>query len=101
MAEHRRQEIGIRKVLGATVSGLVMLLSGQFTKWIILANLIAWPLAWYAMNIWLENFAYRVDIEWWSFVMAGVMALIIALITVSAQVIKAALTDPTDTLRYE
>jgi putative ABC transport system permease protein len=101
MVEQRTREIGIRKVLGATVSGMVMLLSGQFTKWVILANLIAWPLAWFAMNSWLENFAYRADIDWWFFVMAGVIALIIALITVGSQVIKAAIANPSDSLRYE
>jgi putative ABC transport system permease protein len=101
MVEHRTREIGVRKVLGASVSGLVMLLSGQFTKWVIIANLIAWPLAWYMMNMWLENFAYRANIEMWFFALSGVIALMIALVTVSAQVLKAALSNPVDSLRYE
>jgi putative ABC transport system permease protein len=101
MVEHRTREIGVRKVLGASVSGLVMLLSGQFTKWVLVANLIAWPVAWYMMNMWLQNFAYRAGIDIWVFVASGFIALIIALITVGAQVIKAALSNPVEALRYE
>jgi len=101
MVAQRRQEIGIRKVLGASVGGLVMLLSTQFTKWIIIANLIGWPLAWLVMNNWLRNFAYRTSIDIWFFLAGALIALVIALMTVSIQVIKTALYNPVNTLRYE
>jgi putative ABC transport system permease protein len=97
----RTKEIGIRKVLGASVSNLLSLLSKDFVKLVLLANLIAWPIAWYAMNRWLQDFAYRIDIGWWVFALAGGLALIIALLTVSAQAIKAALANPVEALRYE
>jgi putative ABC transport system permease protein len=100
-AEQRTKEIGIRKVLGASVADLVTLISKDFSKWVLWANLIACPLAWYAMNRWLENFAYRIDIAWWVFLLAGGLALTIALLTVSTQAIKAALANPVETLRYE
>ncbi|MFQ5631171.1 MAG: ABC transporter permease, partial [bacterium] len=83
--ERRRKEIGIRKVLGASVASVTALLSKDFVKLVLLANLIAWPLAWIAMNKWLQNFAYRIDIGWWVFVLAGGLALVIALLTVSTQ----------------
>jgi putative ABC transport system permease protein len=100
-AEQRTKEIGIRKVLGATVVNVVALLSKDFVKLVLLANLIAWPVAWWAMNKWLENFAYRVEIGWWIFALAGGLALVIALLTVSTQAIRAALTNPVESLRYE
>jgi putative ABC transport system permease protein len=100
-AERRRKEIGIRKVLGASVNGIVLLLSKEFVKLVIVALLIASPLSWYVMNQWLEDFAYRIDLEWWVFVVAGVSAVVIALFTVSFQSVKAALANPVKSLRSE
>jgi len=100
-AEERTKEIGIRKVLGASVSGLLILLSKDFTKWVLLANIIAWPIAYFAMNNWLQNFAYRINLGIWTFIMAGVLALLIALFTVSFQAIRTALANPVESLRYE
>jgi putative ABC transport system permease protein len=100
-AERRKKEIGIRKVLGASVEGIVLLLSKEFVKLVVVALLIASPLAWYAMNKWLEDFAYRIELEWWIFAMAGVLSVIIALLTVSFQAVKAALSNPVKSLRSE
>ncbi|MGE5798536.1 MAG: ABC transporter permease [Ignavibacteria bacterium] len=99
--EQRTKEVGVRKILGATVSGIVLLLSKEFVKWVLIANLIAWPIAYYIMNIWLEDFAYRINIPVWSFIIAGFSALIIALLTVGYQALKAALNNPVKSLRYE
>ena len=99
--ERRTKEIGIRKVLGASVSSVVTLLSKDFVKLVLIANLIAWPVAWYAMNQWLQDFAYRIELGWWTFALAGGVALLIALLTVSAQAIRAALANPVEALRYE
>lgn len=100
-AEQRTKEIGIRKVLGASVTSVLGLLSKDFVKLVLLANVLAWPLSWYAMNTWLQNFAYRIKIGWWMFALAGGLAVLIAILTVSAQAIKAALANPTEALRYE
>ncbi len=100
-AEQRTKEIGVRKVLGASMTNVAALLSKDFVKLVLLANLIAWPVAWFVMNKWLHNFAYRIKIEWWVFALAGGIALIIALLTVSTQAIKAALANPVEALRYE
>ncbi|AQG79415.1 ABC transporter permease [Spirosoma montaniterrae] len=100
-AEQRTKEIGIRKVLGASVASIVALLSKDFLKLVGVSILIASPLAWYAMNRWLADFAYRIDIEWWVFALAGVLAVGIALLTVSFQSIKAALMNPVKSLRSE
>jgi len=100
-AEKRTKEIGIRKTLGASVQGVVMLLSKEFVKWVILANLIALPAAYYFMNSWLQDFAYKINISWWMFALAGGIALVIALATVSFQAIKAATANPVKSLRYE
>jgi len=100
-AERRTKEIGIRKVLGASVRQVVGLLCKEFIILVLIANVVAWPVAWYAMNRWLQNFAYRINFSWWIFVLAGVLALAIALLTVSWQAIRAATANPVDALRYE
>jgi putative ABC transport system permease protein len=100
-AEQRTKEIGIRKVLGASTSGIVRLLSREFVILVVLANAAAWPAAYIFLNSWLSNFAYRMQIGWIVFAAAGVLALLIALLTVSFQALKAALADPIDSLRYE
>ncbi|MFD2573036.1 ABC transporter permease [Spirosoma soli] len=100
-AQQRTKEIGVRKVLGASVGSIVSLLSSDFLKPVGIAILIASPIAWYAMNQWLQNFAYHIDIEWWVFALAGIVAVGIALLTVSSQAIKAALTNPVKSLRSE
>ncbi len=100
-AEQRKKEIGVRKVLGASVPGLVQLLSKEFLKLVAIAILIATPIAWWAMNIWLQEFVYRVKISWWMFALAGFAALSIALVTVSFQAIKAAIANPVKSLRTE
>jgi putative ABC transport system permease protein len=100
-AEQRTKEIGIRKVLGASVSEIILLLTQEFTKWVLIANIIAWPVAYYFMNSWLENFAYRINFNIWIFVLAGASALLVAVITVGYQAIKAATANPVKSLRYE
>lgn len=101
MAEQRMKEIGIRKVLGASLGSVMQLLSKDFLRLVIIAFVIAAPVAWWAMHNWLEDFAYRVDLQWWVFVVAGSIALLIALVTVSIQAIKAALANPVNSLRTE
>ncbi len=100
-AEQRTKEIGIRKVLGATVAGIATLLSKDFVKLVCIAILIASPVAWWAMNKWIQNFAYRINISWWIFLTAGFIAVMIALVTVSFQAIKAAMANPVKSLRTE
>ena len=101
MAFSRNKEIGVRKVLGASSGSIVSLLSKDFVKLVITANVIAWPVAYYFMNKWLQDFAYRIDIGWWVFVLSGGIALVIVLATVSFQAIKAATANPIESLRYE
>ncbi|MGC1471335.1 MAG: ABC transporter permease [Psychroserpens sp.] len=100
-AEQRRKEIGIRKVLGASVTGIVKLLSKDFVKLVGVSILLASPIAWFTMHNWLQDYAYRIDINWWIFVMAGVVAILIAIVTVSFQAIKAAVANPIKSLKTE
>ncbi|HTE10894.1 MAG TPA: FtsX-like permease family protein, partial [Chitinophagaceae bacterium] len=100
-AEQRRKEIGIRKVLGGSVSGIVMLLAKDLLKLVMLAIVVATPLAWMAMSKWLQNFQYKISIGWWVFALAGMLALLIAFITVSFKAIKAAIANPVKSLRTE
>ena len=99
--EKRIKEIGIRKVLGASVRSLVSLLSSQFIKLVLIANLIAWPVAWVAVSRWLQDYAYRVDVNLWVFGMAGLAALLIAMATISYQALRAAIANPVQSLRTE
>lgn len=101
MTEQKTKEIGIRKVLGATVSNVTLFLSKEFVTWVLLANIVAWPIAYLLMKGWLDNFVYRIDMAFWMFLLAGVAAQIIALLTVSYQAVKAAMVNPVDALRYE
>jgi putative ABC transport system permease protein len=100
-AERRKKEIGVRKVLGASVQSVVALLSKDFLKLVLLSAIIAFPAAWFSMNKWLEDFAYRIPIGWSAFIIAGFAALIIALLTISFQAIKAAVANPVKSLRTE
>ncbi len=101
-AEQSTKEIGIRKVLGASVGSIVTTLSKNFLKWVVVANVIAWPVAYFVMkNYWLSNFPFRIPIRISIFISAGVMSIVIALLTVSSQSIKAALANPAETLKYE
>ena len=99
--ERRTKEIGIRKVLGSSVLEIILMMIKDFAQWILLANLIAWPIAWYVMNRWLQNYAYKTDISWWVFILSGGIALVIAFATVSIQAIRAATANPVKSLRYE
>jgi putative ABC transport system permease protein len=101
IAEVKTKEIGIKKVLGAKITSIVFSILKEFVKWIVIAIIIACPVVYYFMNEWLSDFAYRIDISWWVFLIAGCTALVIALVTVSYQAIKAAMANPVEALRYE
>jgi putative ABC transport system permease protein len=101
MAEQRTKEIGIRKVMGASVSKIILMLSGEFTKWIIIANLIAWPVSWFLLNKWIQNFAYRISLNFFPFFLAGLLTFLISAATVSYQSFRAAYANPVDSLRDE
>jgi putative ABC transport system permease protein len=100
-AEQRTKEIGIRKVLGASVGGIVLLLSKEFTKWVLVANVIAWPIAYFSLRLWLQGFAYRTNLTLAAFVLSAAISIFVALLTVSYQAIKTAIANPVDSLRYE
>ncbi|MFN2438103.1 MAG: ABC transporter permease, partial [Chitinophagaceae bacterium] len=100
-AEQRIKEIGIRKVLGASVGNIVGMLSKDFLKLILIAALVAFPIAWWGLHKWLEDFVFRIGIAWWIFILAGVVTAFVAFITLSLQAIKAATTNPVKSLRTE
>ena len=100
-AERRTKEIGVRKVLGASVTNITTLLSKDFLQLVFISCLVSFPLAWWMMHSWLQNYKYRIDISWWIFVAAGISAIVIALITISFQSVKAALSNPVKSLRSE
>ena len=100
-AEQRTKEIGVRKILGSSIVNIIGLLTRNFLKWVLAANLIAWPIAWYAMNKWLQNFAYRINIGWGTFFIAAGIAVVVAFFTVAYQAVKAATANPVEALRYE
>jgi len=100
-AERRKKEIGIRRVLGASVSNIFKHISREFVILVFIANVIIWPLAYFIMNRWLQQFAFRIDLGWWTFVLSGLAVLVVSLLTVSWQIIRAATSNPVDSLRYE
>lgn len=99
--QRKTKEIGIRKVVGAPVSSIVVLLTRDFVRWVLLAFVLACPIGWYTMNQWLQNFAYKTTLNWWIFAISGGLAVLVAILTVSIQTIKASLRNPVDSLRYE
>jgi putative ABC transport system permease protein len=100
-AEKRIKEVGIRKVLGASLQSIVLMLSRDFLKYVLIASLIAWPLSWWAVHRWLQDYAYRIDVSWWIFLSAVALAMVIAFLTISFQAVKAGLANPVKSLRTE
>jgi len=101
MAQQKSKEIGIRKVHGASVGNIVTLLTRQFTYWVLLANLIAWPLAFYFLDNWLATFYYRIDMPYWVFFASGLLALILAILTVGYRAFRSATSNPLESIKYE
>jgi putative ABC transport system permease protein len=101
MAEQRTKEIGIRKTLGASVTNIVLLFSKEFTKCVLIANIIALPAAYFFVFVWINDYTYRTTISFWIFILAAILTIVIALLTVSYQAVKAAKANPVDALRYE
>jgi putative ABC transport system permease protein len=101
IAERRTKEIGIRKILGSSVAAIVILLSKDFSRWILFANIFAWPLAYFASKMWLQNYPFRTNISFWIFILSTGLALGVALITISYHSIRAATANPARSLRYE
>jgi len=101
LTEQRTKEIGIRKVLGSSIMQIIHLLTSDFTKWVLISNLIAWPMAYYILQKWLESFPYKIGLSLWYFILAGFLTLLISLFTISVQTIKAANANPVKALKYE
>ena len=99
--EQRTKEIGIRKVLGASIPEIIFKLSREFAKWVLIGNIIAWPVAYYLMNKWLENYAYRININPWIFILSAIITIAVVLATISFHTIKAATANPVESLKYE
>jgi putative ABC transport system permease protein len=97
----RTKEIGIRKINGANIIEILAMINKDFIRWTVIAFIIAVPIAWYAMHIWLENYSYRTDVKWWIFALSGVIVLAISLLTISWQTLRAAMRNPVEALRYE
>lgn len=101
ITDQKTKEIGLRKVLGASAGRLINMLNANFVKWVLISSVFAWPVAWFVMNRWLQNFAYRIDVAWWMFVVAALLTLVISLLVVSMQTVKAALKNPVDAIKHK
>jgi putative ABC transport system permease protein len=101
MLEHKSKEIGIRRVLGSSVGGIVNLFTKTFLKWVIVANVVAWPVSYWIMNQWLKNYAFRTEVSWWVFLVGGLCAVVVAFLTIGIQALRAAMANPAELLRYE